>query len=84
MKSQSTGRKMKPNAVLVWKGRGSMAGRVLKCNGVDVARIIDIDRERWFVRLGTSLYVSREYARESTARRAVNRRFNLPSDFGVK
>jgi hypothetical protein len=52
-------------------------GRKLKCNGVAVAIVLDIDRQRWFYRLGTSLYLSREFAKEQTARRHVERRFGI-------
>lgn len=76
--------KMKPNAVLCWKGRKLMCGKV------QVAVIAPYNGDwqyyggyshpdDWLTHTISGLRMS-----EKTARRAVNRRFGLPLDFGEK
>ena len=69
---------MTQSGTLAWHGRK------LKCNGVTVAQIIDVAQERWRFRLGMSRRASREYMKEKNARRAINRHFCLPDDFGPR
>jgi hypothetical protein len=64
----------KNNARLEWKGRKLMCGP--RC-------VADIgwSRDYWYAS-GNDFHETR--ATEAAARRAVNRRFKLPADFGVK
>jgi hypothetical protein len=71
-------RRVTLTGILAWHGRK------LKCNGVTVAQIVDVDQQRWRFRLGMSRGASREYLKEENARRAINRQFCLPDDFGPR
>lgn len=69
---------MKPvTAIMAWKGRKLM------CNGVCVACVwfqINEPHDIWIGDIVGLAYM--RSASERTARRAVNRRFKLPLDFG--
>lgn len=70
------------NARLEWNGRKLM------CNGVCVALVGPMMLgKNWFHSSGQSLRSNAQFygqrVSELSARRAVNRRFKLPADFGV-
>ena len=55
----------------------------LVCNGVTVAQIINMDHEGQLFRVGMWGVASGKLLKEENARRAINRKFCLPDDFGA-
>jgi hypothetical protein len=68
---------MAKTGVLAWHGRK------LSCNGVTVAQIIDIDHAGRLFKVGMWGVSSEKFMKEESARRAINRKFCLPDDFGA-
>lgn len=73
--------KERKNATLKW------VGRKLMCNGISVAELVGWSwaapegRGRMYVRLGSDPELFSR-ASETAARRAINRKFNLPPESG--